>query len=171
MIEAQRLLPDLDERAEEMLAEALETMPKNLKRRMLLTYLGFPYYDVATLPLLRNESLTEFDPVKVDRISPDDARSIREGNARHAARDRVLQFRRVLQPCLSRERLPVGAVARCRAHGRSGMLDARPAFSVETCRHFKREAFHAILDEEQRAERCNQRMIDEIRREVVERLP
>ena len=61
-----------------MLAEALETMPKNLKRRMLLTY-GFPYYDVATLPLLRNESLTEFDPVKVDRISPDDARSIREG--------------------------------------------------------------------------------------------
>ena len=70
MIEAQRLLPELDERAEEMLAEALETMPKNLKRRMLLTYLGFPYYDVATLPLLRNESLTEFDPVKVDRISP-----------------------------------------------------------------------------------------------------
>ncbi|HBM71980.1 MAG TPA: DUF3376 domain-containing protein, partial [Erythrobacter sp.] len=62
LIEAQRLLPELDDRAEEMLAEALEVMPKNLRRRMLLTYLGFPYYDVATLPLLRNEGLTEFDP-------------------------------------------------------------------------------------------------------------
>ena len=73
-----------------MLAEALVVMPKNLRRRMLLTYLGFPYYDVATLPLLRNEGLTEFDPVKVDRISPDDARSIREGGT--AATLRGIEF-------------------------------------------------------------------------------
>ena len=90
MIEAKRLLPDLDDRAEELLAAALEQMPKNLRRRMLLTYLGFPYYDVATLPLLRNEGLTEFDPVKVDRISPDDARSIREGGT--AATLRGIEF-------------------------------------------------------------------------------
>ena len=46
---------------------------------MLLAYLGYPFYDAVTLPLLRGEGLTEFDPVKVDRISPDDARSIRAG--------------------------------------------------------------------------------------------
>ena len=33
------------------------------------------------------------------------------------------------------------------------------------------EAYYDFVVEEQRAERCNQRMIDEIRREVVERLP
>ena len=172
MIEAQRLLPDLDERAEEMLAEALETMPKNLKRRMLLTYLGFPYYDVATLPLLRNESLTEFDPVKVDRISPDDARSIREGGTRATLRGiEFYNFGAFFSRAYRENDYLWG-----RLHGAERMVDLvcstldRP-FSAETCRHFKREAFHAILDEEQRAERCNQRMIDEIRREVVERLP
>src|SRR5690606_6421601 len=45
-------------------------------------------------------------------------------DAGHSARDRVLQFRRVLQPHLSRERLPVGPPARGRAHGRPGFFDA-----------------------------------------------
>ena len=42
-----------------------------------------------------------------------------------------------------------------------------------TAAYKERGALNALLhlDEEQRAERCNQRMIDEIRREVVERLP
>ncbi|MBM3929551.1 MAG: DUF3376 domain-containing protein, partial [Sphingomonadales bacterium] len=31
--------------------------------------------------LLQGEGLDEFDPVKVDRISPDDAKAIREGGA------------------------------------------------------------------------------------------
>lgn len=47
----------------------------------LMTWLGFPFYDIATLPMLQGEGLDEFDPVKVDRISPDDATSIRSGGA------------------------------------------------------------------------------------------
>ena len=49
--------------------------------RCLLAYLGFPYFDTATLPLLQGEGLDEFDPIKVDRIAPDDATSIRSGGA------------------------------------------------------------------------------------------
>ena len=30
-------------------------MPGALRRRMLLTYLGYPFYDAVTLPLLRGE--------------------------------------------------------------------------------------------------------------------
>ena len=52
---------------------------------MLLTYLGFPYYDVATLPLLGTDGFTEFDPVKVDRISPA-MPAIREGGTRATLR-------------------------------------------------------------------------------------
>ena len=48
---------------------------------MILAYLGFAFYDVATLPLLQGEGLDEFHPVKVDRISPEDATSIRAGGA------------------------------------------------------------------------------------------
>ncbi|MEX0341017.1 MAG: patatin-like protein [Erythrobacter sp.] len=172
MIEARRLLPDLDDRAEEMLAEALEQMPKNLRRRMLLSYLGFPFYDVATLPLLRNEGLTEFDPVKVDRISPDDARSIREGGTQATLRGiEFYNFGAFFSRAYRENDYLWG-----RLHGAERMVDlvcstlSKP-FEERTSRHFKREAFHAILDEELVAERCSQRLIDVIRAEVVERMP
>ena len=123
---ARRLLPEVDAEAERRLAAALEAMPKSLRRRVLLAYLGFPFYDAATLPLLQNEGLTEFDAVKVDRISPEDATlDPPRRHPRDAARDRVLQFRRLLQPRLPRERLLVGPAARRRADDRPGLLDAR----------------------------------------------
>ena len=45
------------------LAEALATVDKTTRRSLLLTYLGFPYFDTATLPLLQGEGLDEFDPI------------------------------------------------------------------------------------------------------------
>jgi patatin-related protein len=78
--QAQDLGP-LDEAADARLAQAFTALPKAERRRMLLAYLGFPFYDIAMLPLLQNEGLDEFDPVKVDRIAPEDARAIREGGA------------------------------------------------------------------------------------------
>ena len=48
---------------------------------VLLAYLGFAYFDVVTLPLLRGQGLTEFDPIQVDRISPEDCSAIRRGGA------------------------------------------------------------------------------------------
>ncbi len=63
------------------MAEAMAAMPAELRRPMLLAYLGFPFYDAVTLPMLRGDGATEFDPVKVDRISPDDCMSIRKGGA------------------------------------------------------------------------------------------
>ncbi|MCA1749338.1 MAG: DUF3376 domain-containing protein, partial [Sphingomonadales bacterium] len=56
-------------------------LAKEARRSLLLAYLGFPFFDIATLPFLQGEGLDEFDPVKVDRIAPEDARSIREGGA------------------------------------------------------------------------------------------
>lgn len=74
-------LKRLDDDTEVRLATALGQASRDVRRPMLLTYLGFPYFDVATLPLLQGEGLDEFDAIKVDRISPDDAASIRSGGA------------------------------------------------------------------------------------------
>ena len=74
-------LKRLDDHADARLAEALCDLPKAERRSLILAYLGFPFYDVATLPLLQGEGLDEFQPVKVDRISPDDATAIRAGGA------------------------------------------------------------------------------------------
>lgn len=74
-------LRTLDRETDERLSMGLSQLSKELRRPMLLAYLGFPFFDIATLPLLQGEGLNEFDPIRVDRISPDDATSIRAGGA------------------------------------------------------------------------------------------
>ena len=71
----------IDDEADARLTEVLELFPKPERRALILAYLGFAFYDVATFPLLQGEGLDEFHPVKVDRISPEDATSIRAGGA------------------------------------------------------------------------------------------
>jgi patatin-related protein len=76
-----RDLKALDDEADERMAEALAALPRAERREMLLAYLGFPFYDIATLSLMQGEAGGEFDPIKVDRIAPDDCTSIRAGGA------------------------------------------------------------------------------------------
>ncbi len=172
LIAARRLLPEMDERAEQMLAEAMTAMPKDLKRRMLLTYLGFPYYDIATLPLLRNEAYNEYDPVKVDRISPDDARSIREGGTRATLRGiEFYNFGAFFSRAYRENDYLWG-----RLHGAERMIDlvcstVEGGVSPDICRSYKRKAFLAVLDSEQGRLTRNPGLIERLRAEVDERLP
>jgi patatin-related protein len=88
---AERLgLKAKDEEADRRLTEVMAAFPKPERRAFILAYLGFPFYDIATFPLLQGEGLDEFDPVKVDRISPEDATAIRSGGA--AASLKGIQF-------------------------------------------------------------------------------
>lgn len=166
-----RLLPEVDDKAEELLAEALEQMPKNLRRRMLLTYLGFPFYDVATLPLMRNEGLTEFNPIKVDRISPDDARTIREGGTNATLRGTEFYNFGAFFSRVYRENDYLWG----RLHGAERMIDlvcstAEEPFPDQECLRFKRQVFLAILDEEESRLKANPQLLTTIRGEVLERL-
>ncbi|MFN4038417.1 MAG: patatin-like protein [Erythrobacter sp.] len=168
---SERLLPETDLQAEEMLVTALEDMPKELKRRMLLTYLGFPFYDVATLPLLQREGLEEFNPVKVDRISPEDARSIREGGTSATLRGiEFYNFGAFFSRAYRENDYLWG-----RLHGAERMVDLI-ASSVpggmpraRTAAH-KRAAFLAILDEEDSAGRLDSALIAGLREEVLDRM-
>lgn len=78
-IEAQRNLARLDAEIDAEFAQAMGSCPKTARRTILYAYLGFPFYDLSTLPMLQGEGLDEFDPIKVDRISPEDATAIRKG--------------------------------------------------------------------------------------------
>jgi patatin-related protein len=167
----ERLLPATDLAAEELLIDALEDMPKSLKRRMLLTYLGFPFYDVATLPLSRREGLDEFNPVKIDRISPDDALSIREGGT--AATLRGIEFYN-FGAFFSRD-YRENDYLWGRLHGAERMIDlvgssVPGAVSAEALRAAKRAVFMAVLEEEEIAGRCQRGLIEAVRMEVRERM-
>lgn len=175
----QRLLPEIDATAEEMLAAALDKMPRALRRRMLLAYLGFPFYDVATLPLLRNEGLTEFDPVKVDRISPDDALSIREGGTIATLRGTEFYNFGAFFSRAYRENDYLWG----RLHGAERMIDLvystignlvpgqdLPTTWIDEVKRFKRSAFLAILDEEDGRGRLDAKLISGLRAEVHARM-
>jgi len=166
-----RLLPETDLRAEELLSIALSEMPKNLRQRMLLTYLGFPYYDIATLPLMQRERLDEFNPARIDRISPDDARSIREGGTRATLRGiEFYNFGAFFSRAYRENDYLWG-----RLHGAERMIDIvastlEEPLSEDTLREAKRAVFLSIIEEEADAGRCNKGLLGTLRAEIDKRL-
>ena len=167
-LETGRSLAETDERAEAMLAEALQAMPAALRRKVLFVYLGFPFYDAATLPLLRNEGMTEFEGVKVDRISPEDARSIRDGGARDTLRGtEFFNFGAFFSRAYRENDYLWG-----RLHGAERMIDlicstANADFPAKLCADFKRAAFLAILEEERGRLTSDPDLVAAIERDIM----
>lgn len=145
-------LTRLDAETDERMANALAVLSKPIRREMLLSYLGFPYFDVATLPLLQGEGLDEFDPIKVDRIAPDDARSIRAGGAEATLKGIQFNSFGAFFSRAYRENDYLWG----RLHGAERMIDIVLSTLPESIRlkpgrvaGIKRAAFLAILDEEE----------------------
>lgn len=144
-------LQRLDADTDAALAAALSGLSRDLKRPLLLVYLGFPFYDIATLPLLQGEGLDEFDPVRVDRISPDDATAIREGGATACLKG--IQFHNfgAFFSRAYRENDYLWG----RLHGAERLVDIvlsslprGASLRPGRARAIKQQLFHAILDEE-----------------------
>lgn len=173
LVAQRRQLPATDLVADVILAEALVAMPVPLRRKVLLTYLGFPYYDAVTLPLLRGEGLTEFDPAKVDRISPNDCSSIRPGGTQATLRGvEFYNFGAFFSRAYRENDYLWG-----RLHGAERMIDliasALPdsaPLSPDDQRRFKRAAFLAILTEEEGRLQADPGLVDGIRAEVEARM-
>lgn len=166
-IAAQRDLVGLDLQVDAMLVAALEAMEKPLRRRFLHAYLGFPFYDIATLPLLLGEGLNEFDPVKVDRISPDDATSIRKGGTLACLRGvEFFNFGAFFSRAYRENDYLWG-----RLHGAERMIDLinstlEVPLSKPVLHAFKRDAFLAILEEEDGRLIAEPGLVEGIRTEV-----
>ncbi|HSG33772.1 MAG TPA: patatin-like protein [Sphingomonadaceae bacterium] len=170
-LERMRDLVGLDRSVEAEMAAGLEAMPKPLRRKILFAYLGFPFYDVATLPLMRNEGLTEFDPIKVDRISPDDAVSIREGGAFATLRGTEFYNFGAFFSRAYRENDYLWG----RLHGAERMIDlvcssvyASP--DEHDCADLKLRIFLAILDEEEPRLKEDPTLIPKLRDEIQQKL-
>jgi patatin-related protein len=150
-IAARRDLAAVDGEADALIAAGLAAMPKDDRRVLLLAYLGYPFYDIATLPLLQGEGFDEYDPIKIDRISPSDATAIRQGGA--AAMLKGIEFNSfgAFFSRAYRENDYLWG----RLHGADRLIDivassvtGEGALSAEALAAMKRRAFHAILDEE-----------------------
>ncbi len=157
---------------DEQLASALAMLPKVSRRSMLLAYLGFPFYDIATLPLLQGEGQNEYDPIKVDRISPDDAQSIRDGGADATLKGIQFNSFGAFFSRAYRENDYLWG----RLHGAERLIDiiasALPPGSAlpdAVLADFKRRAFLAICDEEATLLTTDPGLVPGIRSEIEAR--
>ncbi len=80
---AERMAAEIDlDLATDALDASLAAMdpllwPADARREALVNYLGFPYWDVLTLSVTNWRDAGEFDEILVDRISPEDARTLK----------------------------------------------------------------------------------------------
>ncbi|MEH3159797.1 MAG: patatin-like protein [Sphingomonas taxi] len=162
-------LSRLDAETDERLADAFATLDKPTRRALLLAYLGFPYFDTATLPLLQGEGLDEFDPIKVDRIAPDDATAIRTGGAEATLKGIQFNSFGAFFSRAYRENDYLWG----RLHGAERMIDICVSTLPATVRMkpgrvaaIKRAAFRAILDEEEPRLTAVHALIASLRQEV-----
>jgi len=167
LIAADRNLKALDDQVEEAFAAALANLVVPDRRLMLRAYLGFPFYDIATLPMLQGEGLDEYDPIKVDRISPEDAVAIRSGGA--AATLKGIEFNNfgAFFSRAYRENDYLWG----RLHGADRLVDimlsAVPDAKGVDAAAFKRDLFTAILDEEDGRLTLQADLIAALRQEIA----
>ncbi len=164
-----RDLKSVDQHVDAILAQALVDLPKEARRMMLLAYLGFPFVDIATLALTQGDDAAEVDPIKIDRISPNDARGIRTGGA--AATLKGVQFNGfgAFFSAAYRENDYLWG----RLHGADRMIDivasavavSGPLATAEIGQ-IKRATFAAILDEEAPKLKRISRLIENLRHEI-----
>ena len=150
-IGARRDLVAVDGEVDRRIAAMLAALPRDDRRTLLLAYLGYPFFDIATLPLLQGEGFDEFDPIKIDRISPADATAIRTGGAEAVLKGIEFSSFGAFFSRAYRENDYLWG----RLHGADRLIDivsssvtGDGALTPHDLALFKRRAFHAILDEE-----------------------
>lgn len=162
-------LERVDAETDQLLLDAMMPLPDTARRSLLFGYLGYILYDLATLPLLQGEGFDEFDPIKVDRISPEDARTIRDGGA--AATLKGIEFNNfgAFFSRAYRENDYLWG----RLHGLDRLVDivisslpASTAIDAGKILAMKKRAFTAILDQEQNRLRRIEPLIAELRGEI-----
>src|SRR5690606_18713319 len=159
---------------DQRIADCVEAMPDaEVGRQLLLAFLGFPFYDLVTLPML--EQVTEeLEGIKVDRISPSDATSLRQGGAEATLKGiQFATFGAFLSHAYRENDYLWG-----RLHASERLIDivlssAAPAvrLSPEEVAEFKRQAFLEILNAERPRLRRVTGLIDQLLAEVYARHP
>ena len=165
-LEAQRALTKVDAEIDSELAGAFGTCPKSARRTILYAYLGFPFYDLTTLPMLQGEGLDEFDPIKVDRISPDDATAIRSGVAATLKGIQLNSFGAFFSRSYRENDYLWG-----RLHGADRLFDiviSSAGLDPGATATLKRELLHAVLAEERPRLLNIQDLFETLQHEIAE---
>ncbi|MDE1918324.1 MAG: patatin-like protein [Sphingomonadales bacterium] len=156
-------LCQLDRQVDAILATALTTMAEPLARLVLHAYLGFAFYDVATLALLQGSGLAEMNPVKVDRISPSDA----TGPIRRLKGEEFHYFAAFFSRAYREHDYLLG-----RLHAAGRLIDILTSSSPhpmapERVTSFRQRLFAAILEDEKDKLRADPDLFERVARDLA----
>ncbi len=139
-------LSDLDAHADRVLVAAVQDQgfDRGMRRALIRAWLGFPFFDIAILPLVRDDGFDGFEELKVDRISPDDAVALMEGGTRNTLKGWQLNAFAAFFSRAYRENDYLWG----RLHAAERLVDivasAVPGMTLDT-RHWKGRLFREIL--------------------------
>jgi hypothetical protein len=124
------------------------------RRSLLIAYIGFVFWDIIILPMLgaqRQHKLGELGEIIVDRISPDDATTIRAGDTAPSLRGAdFAHFGAFLsRPARENDYLFGRLDAIDRLFDLLASASGREAAASLDLRAFKKRAFEAVLAEEE----------------------
>jgi hypothetical protein len=144
-------------------------LPQPVRRALLEHYIGFAVWDVLTFSVTNWRDLDEFDEIRVDRLSPDDAQMLRPGGASatlkgvqfyHFGAFFSLQYRQndyLWGRLHAAERLIDIVLDAARIEGAAEGIDAKA---------IKKQALAAILAEEEKHLPSCRELIAELRRDL-----
>ncbi len=156
-------LSGLDSATDRVLVEAAADprFGRPMRRSLVRTWLGFPFYDIAIMPLMQEAASDSFEELKVDRISPDDAFALRRGGTRACLKGWQLNAFAAFFSRAYRENDYLWG----RLHAAERLVDivasAVPDAPVDA-RHWKGKLFHAILAAERPHLQRVQPLFDEL---------
>jgi patatin-related protein len=135
-----------------LMTELNEGWPAEARREVLVNYLGFPFWDVLTLPLMTWRETGEFNRILVDRLSPEDAYSLAPySGARSLKGSRLGRFAGFLSRPYRENDYLLG-----RLHALDRLVDIvcnsaglDPAVNRQRIAAWKAKGFTAILDAEE----------------------
>ena len=120
---------------------------------MLVNYLGFPFWDVLTFPMTSAREIGELNEILVDRISPQDARSLKGFEGIDSLKGiGFAHFAAFLSRAYRENDYLLG-----RLHAIDRLIDIvcdcggrRNASAASMCLALKRRAFTRVLDAEEK---------------------
>ena len=139
------------------------------RREVFINYIGFPFWDVLTLAVTSWRDFGEFDEIRVDRISPEDARTLAGGaEARPLKGTAFMHFGAFFSRAFRENDYLLG-----RLHAIDRLIDivcdsaGHEATADIDIPALKRRAFELVLRAEQPHLPHVRSLIDELRAELV----
>jgi hypothetical protein len=134
----------------DMLLGEMQGWPGSGLDEVLVNYLGFPFWDVLTFPVMPWREVGEFNEIRVDRISAQDATGIAQLGTFRLKGAAFNQFAAFLSRAYRENDYLLG-----RLHAADRLVDivcdaaGRDAITPDRIAAFKRDAIRRILDVEE----------------------